>query len=130
MWTSPNPFYYFRVTLPHSTLSAILFESDRCLFVFLSICHLCHPFYSLVHNNLLSWSCLWHVLMTKKKSLPCTNQCVLLLSFFSIFGRHPLGNMTPKLNRGCVTFIERFVHFLHFYSLCLKHPCPCFQWHA
>ena len=49
---------------------------------------------------------------TKKMRLLCTNQCVLFCPVLSIFGRHLLGNMTPKLNRGCVTFIERFVQFL------------------
>ena len=43
--------------------------------------------------------------------LLCTNLCVLILSFLSIFGYHLLGNMTPKLNRECVMFIEHFAHF-------------------
>ena len=133
MCMSPSSFHYFRVTLLHFTLSVILFESNHCLFVFSSICHLCHPFYSSkVHNNLLNRSCLWHVLTTiQKKCLPCTNQCVLFLSFLSIFGRHLFGNMTPKLNRGCVMFIECFVHFLHF-KLMSQEPMSLFltSWHA
>ena len=53
----------------------------------------------------------------KKMCLSCTNQCVLFLSLLSIFGHHLLGNMTPKLNRGCVTFIERFVHSFIFWLM-------------
>ena len=114
-WMSPSSFPYFRVTLVHFTLSVILFESDHCLFVFLSICLLCHPFLVLkVHNNLLNRSCLRHVLTTIKKK-KCVRRVLISVfdfcPFSSIFGRHFLGNMTPKLNRGCVTFIECFIYF-------------------
>ena len=125
---SPSSFHYFRVTLLHFTLSVILFESDACLFVFSSILSsLSSILVSKVHNNLLNRSCLRHALTTiQKKCLLCTNQCVLFLSFLSIFGCHLFGNMTPKLNRGCVTFIEHFVHFLHF-KLMSQEPMSLFS---
>ena len=128
---SPSLFHNFRVTFFHFTFSVVLFESDHCLSFCPFVIFVIH-FSLKVHNKLLNRSCLWHVLTTTQKNvLLCTNQCVLYLYFLSIFGHHLFGNMTPKLNRGCVMFIERFIHFLHFLlSSCLKNLCPCFQRHA
>ena len=126
---SPSSFHNFRVTFLHFTFSVILFESDHCSFVsFVNLSSLSSILVLQVHNNSLNRSCLRHVLMTtqKKMCLLCTNQCVLLLSFLSIFGRHLFGNMTPKLNRGCVTFIERFIHFIHFFRLRFQEPMLLF----
>ena len=110
MWTSPSSFHYFRVILVHFTFSVILFESDCCSLVNLSsLSSLLVHKYTITSCIGLAFGMYWQ--QYKKMCLLCTNQCVLFYPVLSIFGRHLLGNMTPKLNRGCVTFSERFVHF-------------------
>ena len=111
MRTSPGLFHYFRVILVPFTFSVILFESDRCLLVNLSsLSSLLVHKYTITCCIGLAFGMHWQ--QYKKMCLLCTNQCVLFCPVLSIFGRHLLGNMTPKLNRGCVTFSERFVHCL------------------
>ena len=135
MWTSPSLFHYFRVTLVHFTFSVVLFESDRCLFVlFLFLSSLSSL---LVYKYTITcWIGLalgMHWQQYNKMRLLCTNQCLLFCPVLSIFGRHLLGNMTPKLNRGCVMFIECFVHFVHFFRLRFQEPMSLFltvSWHA
>ena len=125
MWTSPSSSYNFRVILVHFAFSVILFESDCCSFVNLSsLSSLLVYRYPITCCIGLAFGLYWQ--QYKKMCLPCTNRCVLFCLVLSIFGRHLLGNMTPKLNRGCVTFIERFVHF------CLKshEPMSLFLWQA
>ena len=85
MWLSPS-----YVLLFEGDFNFILHLVSFYLSLTVIVCHLVIfviPFSSTkVHINLLNWSCLRHVLTAiQKKSLPCTNLCVLLVCFFEHF---------------------------------------------